>query len=125
MKILLKNDLPHIEDEGVIWELGYASLDEQERLEILKYDAFGGRYYINQPENEQSIDIARYLRYKREFIRVHLRGWKGLDETIETDHMNRICERQLLILTRDEEQLEYLYQLFRKHLEFSESDKKK
>ena len=111
--------------EAIEFMLDYPTLEQQQTLDQMKYD------YSNLRAVKQSltadtitIDYYKYLEFKRKYIACTVKDWKGIAEKCEVVN-GELSPVLLSALTRDESQVNALFEKINAALEFTESDKKK
>jgi hypothetical protein len=108
-------------DDEVQFLIEYPSIKQGEHLDELRYDAFGK--YANF-EGDFKIDLAKFLKFKRYFLKYTIKGWKGVDEDCQIID-NELEDNQWQALTRSEERVNKLYELIYPEVDFNQDDKKK
>ena len=105
-------------DDTVEFLIDYPTIKQGEHLDELKYDALGK--YFNE---DLKIDLAKFLKYKRYYLKYVIKDWKGLGDKCELKD-GELTDELWTALTRDENQVNLLYELIAE-LDFDNSDKKK
>lgn len=110
--------------DNIFFEIDYPTLEQQGKLDELKYEALNRRMITENMNDEFTIDAVKYQEYKRRFIQYTVKGWTGLG--VECKLVNNALDEKLLMrLTNNEKQLEHIFQVIKDEIEFTETDKKK
>lgn len=133
-KLSLKRSLNHWTEEigGVKFKLKYPSIEQGLKIERLKKDIYEFEYVPDKEEIQfkiKNINESKALEYKRYCIRVWIEDWEGMTEEgkpIKCELVNNELEESLWwALVRDEILLNELFMVFKKEIDFTETDKKK
>lgn len=117
------------EGKEVKFLIDYPSRIQQEKLEELKYDAWGKFIQTAQEDGKMKIDglkidLVKFLKYKRYILKFAIKDWEGLEEKCLL--VNGELEDELWwALVRDENKTNQLYELVFPEIDFNEVDKKK
>ena len=82
MQIALKHSNTHwIDCEGFKLKIDYPDFSQQEKLEELYYSAWGNAVIDEAGGiNKRELNIAKYLKYKRYYLKYTLKDWEGIAE---------------------------------------------
>lgn len=114
------------EDEAgnpVEFLIEYPDLKAQSKLDQIRFDAF------EPGDKEAGTDAkmkgGKWIEYMREFVRYHVRDWRGIEDKFEKGANGFMTDELLLRLTFNEVQLNNIYQVIQEQVTFNATDKKK
>lgn len=107
--------------EGQKVKVDYLTIAQGEKLTEMKYEALGR--YLTSGEGVK-VDLVKLLAYKRYFLKCVIKDWIGFEVECKLKD-NELEDDIWWALVRNENVVNYLFDLINPILEFSIEDKKK